>query len=51
MEVIKVLVVDDNKRIVTILKEALERETEQHLTERRHFTRYRHCVRMSFCWI
>ena len=28
MEVIKVLVVDDNKRIVTILKEALERETD-----------------------
>ena len=28
MEAIKVLVVDDNKRIVTILKEALERETD-----------------------
>ena len=28
MEAIKVLVVDDNKRIVTILKEALERESD-----------------------
>ena len=28
MEAIKVLVVDDNKRIITILKEALERETD-----------------------